>query len=80
MINLSPKLAEIAKLLLEGYSNRQIAHCANVSEATVKLHINRLKERCNCSNRTATALKLEREGYSITDSRKTSDMDESDVE
>lgn len=67
MFNLSPKLAEIARLLLEGHSNKEIAYRANITESTVKLHINRLKERCGCPNRTATALKLEREGFEVVE-------------
>lgn len=65
MITLPPRMAKIAEFLLKGLSNKEIAYQAGVSEFSVKQHINRLMERCRCSNRTALALKLEREGFVV---------------
>ena len=75
MITLPPQMAKIAEFLLKGLSNKEIANQSGVSEYSVKQHINRLMERCRCANRTALALKLEREGFVVADQHKNNSKD-----
>lgn len=80
MITLPPQMAKIAEFLLKGLSNKEIASQADFSESSVKQHINRLMERCRCTNRTALALKLEREGFVATNPHKNISKDGENAE
>lgn len=53
---------EVLKYLAEGLSNKQIAYQMNVSEATVKLHINALLRTIEANNRTQAVVKSQRLG------------------
>jgi DNA-binding NarL/FixJ family response regulator len=55
---LSPREQEIAKYVAKGYSNKQIAKAAFISEYTVKAHLRTIFEKLNVSDRLALALKL----------------------
>jgi DNA-binding NarL/FixJ family response regulator len=51
MNGLTPRLQEVARGVIVGMGNKEIAAKLNISERTVKFHISELLERCNCRNR-----------------------------
>ena len=53
---------EVLEYLAQGLSNKQIAYYMNVSEATVKLHINALLRAINATNRTQAVIKSQHLG------------------
>ena len=53
---------EVLRYLAEGLSNKQIAYQMNVSEATVKLHINALLRAVGATNRTQAVIKSQKMG------------------
>lgn len=53
---------EVLKYLSQGLSNKQIAYQMNVSEATVKLHINALLRAVGATNRTQAVIKAQKIG------------------
>lgn len=53
---------EVLKYLAQGLSNKQIAFNMNVSEATVKLHINALLRAIKATNRTQAVVKSQQMG------------------
>src|SRR5574344_1848821 len=53
---LTKRQFEVLKYLGEGCSNKEIAHLLNVSEATIKLHINSLLRIMHVKNRTQAVL------------------------
>jgi len=53
---------EVLKFLSQGLSNKQIAYQMNVSEATVKLHINALLRAVGATNRTQAVIKAQKMG------------------
>ena len=59
---LTVKQREVLSNLGEGFSNKQIAHLMNVSEATVKLHMNSLLRALNVTNRTSAVLAAQKRG------------------
>ncbi len=50
--NLTPREIEVANLILNGYSNKQIAELLSLALATVKTHIYRIFSKMNISSRT----------------------------
>ncbi len=59
---LTNRQAEVLKFLSQGLSNKQIAYQMNVSEATVKLHINALLRALGATNRTQAVIKSQKLG------------------
>ncbi len=53
---------EVLRYLAQGLSNKQIAYYMNVSEATVKLHINALLRAIDATNRTQAVIKSQKLG------------------
>lgn len=53
---------EVLEYLAQGLSNKQIAYYMNVSEATVKLHINALLRAIEATNRTQAVIKSQKLG------------------
>lgn len=53
---------EVLRYLAQGLSNKQIAYQMNVSEATVKLHINALLRAVGATNRTQAVIKAQKMG------------------
>lgn len=49
---LTARQFEVLQYISQGLSNKQIAHEMNVSEATIKLHINAMLKALNATNRT----------------------------
>ena len=60
---LTPRQVEVLELLGEGMSNKQIAFKMDVSEATVKLHINALLKNLEVDNRTQAVVSAQRLGF-----------------
>ena len=61
-MHLTNRQAEVLKYLAKGLSNKQIAYQMNVSEATVKLHINALLRAVGATNRTQAVIKSQQLG------------------
>ncbi len=53
---------EVLKYLSQGLSNKQIAYQMDVSEATVKLHINALLRAVGATNRTQAVIRAQKMG------------------
>src|SRR5581483_559238 len=51
-VALSPREREVAELVAEGLSNRQVARALFISEDTVKKHLTRVLAATRCANRT----------------------------
>lgn len=62
MSTLTAKEREIALLVAQGLSNREIAEATYSSEATVKTHLNRVNVKLDASNRVRIAVLVERAG------------------
>ncbi len=65
--DLSEREAEVLALVAQGLTNTQIAHRLNVSDNTVKFHLQNIYQKLNVSNRTEAAgvyYKLRQEGKS----------------
>ena len=60
--HLTNRQSEVLKYLAQGLSNKQIAYQMNVSEATVKLHINALLRAVGATNRTQAVIKSQQLG------------------
>lgn len=48
--SLSPREAEVAELLVQGYQNRRVAQELGISEKTVHIHRQRVMEKTTCTN------------------------------
>lgn len=59
---LTPRQSEVLSYVAEGMSNKQIAYKMNVSEATVKLHINALLRAIGATNRTQAVIIAQKRG------------------
>jgi len=55
---LSNREREVAKLLLEGKSNKQIALSLHITENTVEFHLKNIFSKCQVSSRTELIIKL----------------------
>lgn len=58
-VYLSKQQRECAKLLLKGFSSKQIAKGLNLSYRTVEAYVNHLKNKLSCQNKTELVLKLQ---------------------
>jgi DNA-binding CsgD family transcriptional regulator len=58
---LSKREREIYELICQGLSNKQIAGCLFISEATVKVHVQHIFDKLGTRSRTALALSAARE-------------------
>lgn len=54
---LSERQVEVLRLLAQGYSNKQIAHCLGVAEPTIKMHVSSLLRVLKVQNRVQILLK-----------------------
>jgi len=59
---LTARQMEVLKLIAQGRSNKQIAFELQVSEATIKLHINALLRTLGATNRTQALIIAQKEG------------------
>lgn len=55
---LTPREAEVLRLVAEGHSNKEIARQADMQEKTVKHHMTRILQKLNVRNRTEAAMIL----------------------
>ena len=56
MKEISPREREVARLVADGLSNKDIADRLHISLGTVKDHVHRILEKTQCANRTKLAL------------------------
>jgi DNA-binding NarL/FixJ family response regulator len=56
-IALSERETEVLRLVAQGLSNRAVAEALNISQGTVKLHVNHILGKLRASGRTEAALK-----------------------
>ncbi|MFC1975119.1 LuxR C-terminal-related transcriptional regulator [Chloroflexota bacterium] len=59
---LSPRELEVLQLLAEGLPNKAIAHRLNISEHTVKFHVNAIMGKLGAQSRTEAAVRAARMG------------------
>jgi len=60
--SLTPRQAEVLQLMGDGLSNKSIASRLDVSEGTVKLHVNAVLRALNARNRTEAVVEANRRG------------------
>jgi two-component system nitrate/nitrite response regulator NarL len=53
---LTPREAEIARLVVAGLSNKQIARKASIAEGTVKIHLHKAYQKLGIANRATLAV------------------------
>ena len=53
---LTPREAEIARLVAAGLSNKQIARRARIAEGTVKIHLHKAYQKLGIANRAGLAV------------------------
>lgn len=53
---------EIARLILKGFSNKEISRLLQISESTVKTHIKKIMEKLNVKNRAELVSEVLRDG------------------
>lgn len=58
---LSPAERRILELVADGLTNGQIARQLWVTETTIKFHLTRVYRKLGVANRTAAAMRLQRE-------------------
>lgn len=63
---LTAKEREIAVLVAQGLTNREISEATYSSEATVKTHLNRVNVKLDASNRVRIAVLVERSGLTAS--------------
>ncbi len=61
-INLTPRQEEVLKLIIDGHSNKQLAHMLDLSEATIKVHVSAIFKALNVNNRTQAAMVAQKLG------------------
>ncbi|MBO0803789.1 MAG: response regulator transcription factor, partial [Nocardiopsaceae bacterium] len=61
--DLTPREAEVLRLIAEGRSNREIARALFVSEATVKTHVNRIFAKTGSRDRAQATRYAYTHGY-----------------
>ena len=60
--DLTPRELEVLRLLAEGLANKAIAHRLDVSEHTVKFHVNSILGKLGAQNRTDAVVRATRLG------------------
>jgi DNA-binding NarL/FixJ family response regulator len=66
---LSPREAEIARLVAAGLSNKQIARKASIAEATVKNHLHKTYQKLGIANRATLAVMVSSDAGAVKDNR-----------
>ncbi|PFH07826.1 DNA-binding NarL/FixJ family response regulator [Collimonas sp. PA-H2] len=64
---LTARQKDLIDLLLQGYSNKKIAHALNLSYGTVKNYMSTLMQMMSARSRLEMAMKLRENGYQIRD-------------
>jgi len=55
-VDLTERETEVLRLLAQGQSNKQIAHCLHISEKTVKTHVSNILSKLGVQSRTQATL------------------------
>ena len=55
-VSLSRRQEEVLRLLIQGYSNKQIALALNMAQGTVKVHVTAVLHKLGVTGRTAAAV------------------------
>lgn len=63
--DLTPREIEVLRLLAEGLSNKAIARQLNISEHTVKFHVNAIMSKLGAESRTAAVVQATRLGLIV---------------
>jgi DNA-binding NarL/FixJ family response regulator len=58
LIVLTRREREVMQLIMQGYTNRQIAHALGIAEHTIERHLTNLYRKLEVTNRTSAALKF----------------------
>lgn len=72
MTPITPRELDVARLVNQGFSNREIAHRLGITEVTVKSHVHRLTCRLAVGSRTEIATWYERRYLTTGDQEKLS--------
>lgn len=62
---LTPREREVVDLICEGNSNESIANRLEISEETVKRHLQNIMQKTRCASRTELAVKTLREQFAV---------------
>ena len=62
---LSPRQLDVARLVTEGFMNKEIAAQLYLSTRTVEMHVAHLFDRLNCRSRTEAARRLSELGLRV---------------
>jgi RNA polymerase sigma factor (sigma-70 family) len=65
--HLTPREREVLRLLVRGWTNREIAAELNVSRGTVKNHVARILTTLDASDRTQAAVRAVELGITVSD-------------
>lgn len=63
----TPRQAEVLRLLLDGYANKEIGRMLNLSDETVKNHVTAILRGFGVTTRTQAVLAANRHGYTRAD-------------
>ncbi len=63
--SLTPRESEVLQLLAQGMTNKAIAHRLNITEHTVKFHVNAIMGKLNAQSRTDAVVRATRLGWVI---------------
>ena len=63
---LTPKQLQVLALLVQGYSNKDIAELMQLAESTIKMHVTAILKTLGVNNRTQAALAAEKLGLGLT--------------
>ena len=55
---MTPREAEIAKLVSQGFANKAVAEQLGIGEGTVKVHLHNIYQKLHVSNRTRLITKI----------------------
>jgi len=62
MVNLTPREDEVLQLLAQGLTNKAIARQLEISENTIKFHVNAIMSKLNAQSRTDAVVRATRAG------------------
>ncbi len=62
-LSLTPRQIDVLREVIKGQSNRQIAHTLNITEGTIKVHMQTIFRILNVTNRTEAVLVAQKMGF-----------------
>ena len=60
LITLTERECQIARLVSEGLSNKEIGRVLNITDGTIKVHLHNIFQKLEISNRTVLAIFAQR--------------------